>query len=77
MGFLLNRVYSALGIDLNDNAYDGLQWIAIYVFIFILYRNKLQFSGWYKGKKLKKLPKSFTLVMVSGAIILLLLPFLG
>ncbi|MYL21444.1 hypothetical protein GLW04_16190 [Halobacillus litoralis] len=29
----------------------------IWVFLFILYRNFLQFTGWYKGKENRKLPR--------------------
>ncbi|WP_412098058.1 hypothetical protein [Halobacillus litoralis] len=29
----------------------------IWVFLFILYRNSLQFTGWYKGKEKRKLPR--------------------
>ncbi|RKQ13958.1 hypothetical protein D8M05_14500 [Oceanobacillus bengalensis] len=49
--------------------------IAIILLLFILYRNKLQFSGGYKGKDRKKLPKSVSLTLTVISIIFMIIPF--
>jgi hypothetical protein len=50
--------------------------IALLLLIFVLYRNKLQFSGWYKGKDGEKLPKNLTILLISVSLLLLILPFI-
>lgn len=74
---LLNMMYGALGIDLINNKFAWLIWFAVYFIIFVLYRNKLQFSGWYKGKELKKLSKPESLGLIICAVIMLLIIPLG
>lgn len=75
---LLNYIYSTLGININKNESSWLRWIAIYFLLFVLYRNKLQFSGWYKGKEQRKLSKSISFSLIFCAIIMLLIiPLLG
>lgn len=56
-------------------SYSWLGAIAILILIFVLYRNKLQFSGWYKGEGRVKLPKSITVTLISSSILLIILPF--
>lgn len=56
--------------------YTLLGSIGILILYFVLYRNKLQFSGWYKGKGIKKLPKVISNTLVIIAIVLLLSPLL-
>ncbi|MGE7661108.1 MAG: hypothetical protein ACI35J_16995 [Peribacillus sp.] len=68
---LLENVYQSFGIDYNQYSYFGS--VAILILLFVLYRNKLQFSGWYKGKK-EKLPKRVTQVLFLFSIVLLSLP---
>ncbi|GIP65091.1 hypothetical protein J32TS6_36460 [Virgibacillus pantothenticus] len=50
----------------------ALQAIGIAILIFILYRNKFQITGWFKGKQVKPLSKTTTriLVVISVAFIL-------
>ncbi|KGR79845.1 hypothetical protein [Ureibacillus manganicus] len=63
---------------LNDvtESYSWLGAIAILLLIFVLYRNKLQFSGWYKGKGMVKLPKFVTATLIIISILLIISPFL-
>ncbi|MFO1442905.1 hypothetical protein KDN24_06705 [Bacillus sp. Bva_UNVM-123] len=70
--YLLKHVYLAFGTDTNN--YGWIGFIAILIFLFVLYRNKLQFSGWYKGKGREKLPKKVSQSLKFGVILLLLLP---
>lgn len=70
-GFFLESIYTLIG---TDSKYFWLGYIAILIIIFVLYRNKLQFSGWYKGKGVKRLPKVISNTLIISAGILLLLP---
>jgi len=72
LGYFFENVYIEIGIDTEK--YGWLAFIAILILIFVLYRNKLQFSGWYKGKGRKKLPKIVSQVLIFSSISLLLLP---
>lgn len=51
--------------------------VAILLLFFVLYRNKLQFTGWYKGHGRVKLPRKVTAVLLSVSFILIFLPFLA
>lgn len=72
IGGLLGFVYSITETAKN---YQGFAFIGILLVFFVLYRNKFQFSGWYRGKGRKKLPKrvSHTLLTLSG--LLFIFPF--
>lgn len=48
LGYLLENIYLEMGI--HPEKLGSIGFIAIFVLFFVLYRNKLQFSGWYKGK---------------------------
>jgi len=56
--------------------YSWLAALAILILLFVLYRNKLQFSGWYKGKGRKKLPRKVSVMLISLSVILMITPFL-
>ncbi|MBD8028340.1 hypothetical protein H9636_16985 [Ureibacillus sp. Re31] len=60
----------------TTESYSWLGGIAILLLLFVLYRNKLQFSGWYKGKDRVKLPKSVTLTLILSSLFLLIIPFI-
>src|SRR5699024_3685924 len=55
--------------------YSWLAALAILILLFVLYRNKLQFSGWYKGKGRKKLPRKVSVRLISLSEILTITPF--
>jgi len=51
--------------------------VSIFLLLFVLYRNKMQFSGWYSGKKMEKLSKKTTrLLVILSCCLLILVPFL-
>lgn len=56
--------------------YTWLGGIAVIILIFVLYRNKLQFSGWYKGSGKVKLSKFASVSLLISSVILILLPFI-
>jgi len=77
--------FGALGSVIMRNSYTRLEvtetysWlgqIAILLILFVLYRNKWQFSGWYNGKAREKLPKKVSLTLILVSIILIISPFI-
>jgi hypothetical protein len=71
IGSLLENLYSAIGTDTNK--YGWMVFIAIFSMLFVLYRNKLQFTGWYKGKGRERLSKKVSNILTFSIVILLLL----
>ncbi|WP_088014659.1 hypothetical protein [Gottfriedia acidiceleris] len=69
---VVSEAYKEMGVNLT---YTGW-WssIGILVLIFVLYRNKFQFSGWYNGKGGQKLTKVVTKLLISCSIIMILIP---
>lgn len=53
----------------------GLTLVAILIFIFIVYRNRLQFSGFYRGKR-EKLSSKTTTWLISFAVLLVIVAIL-
>ena len=70
---IIGNIYA---IDETTENYSWISAIAIILLLFVLYRNKLQFSGWYKGKGNVKLPKSVSVTLIFSSILLFILPFL-
>lgn len=70
---VLGNIYS---INESTKSYSWLGAIAIFLLLFVWYRNKLQFSGWYKGKGRVKLPKSVSLTLIISSILLMIIPFI-
>lgn len=68
----INYVYSKLGT--NIDTYGWMGFVAILIFLFVLYRNKYQFSGWYTGKGREKLSTNVSKVFITISILLMLLP---
>lgn len=76
LGYFINYIY--LEMELETEKYGLIVFIAIFILFFVLYRNKLQFSGWYKGKGREKIPRIVSQILIlSSAILLLLPPFLN
>ncbi|MEK3981309.1 hypothetical protein MKY37_20060 [Psychrobacillus sp. FSL K6-2836] len=72
IGYFLIYIYLEMGIDTEK--YGLIVFVAIFILFFVLYRNKLQFSGWYKGKGREKLPRKVSQILILSSIALLLLP---
>jgi hypothetical protein len=70
---IIGNLYTSNGVT---ESYSWLGALAIFVLLFVLYRNKLQFSGWYKGKGRKKLPRNVSISLISISIILIIGPFI-
>ena len=70
-GVLLEEIYLSFETEYQYLLYG---YMAIPILFFVIYRNKWQFSGWYKGKEQKKLPKIGSILLLTIASILLVLP---
>jgi hypothetical protein len=68
---LLEYVYGTFGV--NTDRYEWMAFLANIILLFVLYRNKSQFSGWYKGKGKEKLPKRVSNLLITFSILLLIL----
>jgi hypothetical protein len=68
LGMLFTFIYEYLGVNIANKKW--MLSLSIFVLLFVLYRNRWQFSGWYKGKGREKLPKKVTNVLVFGACLL-------
>ncbi|MYL72387.1 hypothetical protein GLW00_16190 [Halobacillus litoralis] len=55
--------------------YQWLGALGVYGILFVFYRNRWQFSGWYKGKGRKKLPLSLTRIIIVGSMVLIASPW--
>ncbi|WP_303969694.1 hypothetical protein [Sporosarcina ureae] len=73
LGGLVNLIYASFGINVDDTNGAWLVGISILIILFVLYRNKLQFSGFYKGDQKVKLPRIISTILISSSIILLII----
>lgn len=73
---LLVGIYHLIGLSLHFHGII-LSFLGILAIIFVLYRNKWQFHGFYNGKKKERLPQKLSaLLIVLGIIFLILAPFI-
>ncbi|MBY7144843.1 hypothetical protein KFZ56_17630 [Virgibacillus sp. NKC19-3] len=70
---VIEPIYTANEVS---EAYSWTGALAILIFLFVLYRNKWQFTGWYKGKDKRKLSKQVSITLIAISIILVILPFI-
>ncbi|MYL31988.1 hypothetical protein GLW08_04355 [Pontibacillus yanchengensis] len=73
LGGMLDAFYDAF-VGTEATAYQWLGYVGVLVFLFVLYRNHWQFSGWYKGKAREKLSNLVTRMLVRTSIILVIAP---
>lgn len=72
-GYIIRSIYATFEIS-SDYMLFG--FIGILVLFFVLYRNKLQFSGWYNGMRRNKLSKAMTNGVIVAAVFLMIIPFI-
>lgn len=70
---ILGKIYAVNGIA---DPYSWIGALALLVLLFVLYRNKLQFSGWDRSKNKKRLPTKVSLALIIISIILMIAPLL-
>jgi len=68
-------MYTSFDINVDGSYAGWLGGIAIYSLLFVLYRNKLQFSGFYNGPYRQKLSPTTTTIFITISVFLLILPF--
>ena len=73
---ILGTVFENLYLSIGNGAekYSWISLIASFILIFVLYRNKYQFSGWYEGEGKEKLPRKVSQILITSSVILILLP---
>lgn len=67
---VLTYFYKSLGVT----HYEWLGSLAILLLLFVAYRNKWQFKGWYDGKGKEMLPRRITYFLISFSVLLLIFP---
>lgn len=79
LGGLVKLIYTSfLGINVDNTIRGWFVGSSIIIILFVLYRNKLQFSGFYKGEAMVKLPRIISISLISCAVIMLVIaPFLN
>ena len=76
MGILAKLIYT--GFEIKDADTNGA-WLvegSILISLFVLYRDKLRFYGFYKGDEKVKLPRRLSAILVSSSIIMLIIALL-
>ncbi|MGW8424208.1 hypothetical protein ACWGJQ_01735 [Peribacillus simplex] len=73
-GTIISTIVNGIYINIGVNQYGWLGSIAILLLLFVWYRNKLQFSGWYSGKGKEKLPKMSSHILILSSLFLLCTP---
>lgn len=71
-GLILAGFYSG---STNTEPYRWLGGVAVLLLIFVLCRNKLQFSGWYQGTRRDKLRRPITILLVAASVLLIISPY--
>ncbi|WBX81495.1 hypothetical protein PD280_07290 [Virgibacillus salarius] len=78
IGIVVNGVFeNTTNLDvqelIEDNGYlfffRLLQGVGVLGVIYILYRNKYQFSGWYRGKQMQRLSKRTTRMLLCISLV--------
>ncbi|GIP35423.1 hypothetical protein [Paenibacillus sp. J2TS4] len=68
-------LYDWVNIELVS--YAWVVGLANVILIFILYRNRLQFNGWYTSARAAKLPLPVTISALALCAVLLMIPLAG
>ena len=72
LGGLVKLIYSSIGINVDNTNGGWLVGFAIIILLFVLYRNKLQFSGFYRGEGRVKLPRKVSVSLISCSVLMLI-----
>ncbi len=65
-------LYSLAGKNIFD--FTWMPATANIIIIFVLYRNVLQFGGWFKSKQNKRLGKIYSRILILVSLVLILIP---
>lgn len=67
---VLKEFYQSIGVT----QFEWIGYLAILILLFVVYRNRWQFKGWYKGKGKEMLPRKTTKLLISFSVLLLISP---
>ena len=73
MGAFIKVIYASFGVNVDNTNGSWLVGLSILILLFVLYRNKLQFSGFYKGAGRAKLSKKVGISLIFCSFIMLIL----
>lgn len=74
--YLLNKFYLSLNLSLS-NIGNICVSVSLLILLFILYRNKWQFSGFYQGAQSRKLSRIVNRLLICSIIVLFIVaPFI-
>ncbi|RND00793.1 hypothetical protein [Lysinibacillus halotolerans] len=77
MSAMMTIIYRLFSVDITNTNGVFLVGIAIFILLFVLYRNKLQFSGFYDGEGKIKLSKKVSCSLISLSVFLFIMaPFI-
>ncbi|MFE4429166.1 hypothetical protein ACFY5J_18360 [Peribacillus butanolivorans] len=70
MGALVNLIYASMEINVDNTAGGWFVGVAILIILFVFYRNRLQFSGFYKGKGKEKLSNKISIFLICFSMLM-------
>ncbi|RRN74060.1 hypothetical protein EI200_03865 [Peribacillus simplex] len=71
MGFIINSIYAIFGITVENAAGGRMVAMAIFPLLYVLYKNRLQFSGFYKNGGQVKLSNRTTTFLLCFSVLML------
>ncbi|MET3319539.1 UNVERIFIED_ORG: hypothetical protein ABIC97_002635 [Peribacillus simplex] len=70
MGALVNLIYVNMEINVDNTTGGWFVGVAILIILFVFYRNRLQFSGFYKGKGKEKLSNKISIFLICFSMLM-------
>lgn len=71
MGLIIHSIYAIFGITVENTMGGWIVGMAILPLLYALYKNRLQFSGFYKNGKQVKLSNRTTTIMLCFSVLML------
>ncbi|MBK5443463.1 hypothetical protein JFU13_10350 [Peribacillus sp. TH24] len=71
MGALVNLIYAGMEINVDNTTGGWFVGVAILIILFVFYRNRLQFSGFYKGKGKEKLSNKISIFLICFSMLMI------
>lgn len=71
LGFIINSIYAIFGITVETTTGGWMVGLAIFPLLYVLYKNRLQFSGFYKNGGQVKLSKRTTTILLCISVLML------
>lgn len=69
MGLIIHSIYAIFGIAVENTGW--IVGMAIFPLLYVLYKNRLQFSGFYKNGKQVKLSNRTTAILLCSSVLML------